>query len=230
MLHRALVNAGDFLIRDRTLRMLERHRPDLTIALGKAWVPLASQFDTTVLSGARAIVVCGGPGYQPGMYPVLYPLAPLDTLGAPVFLTALGSYAMHDPSKDGGGLDEGSLRFLREVQARGGRLGARDALTQRMLEYLGVDDVTMTGDPAWYDLDWLERHRFINPDVTIAFTPPANPLFHRQGEQILRMLVAEFGPRTVSVVFHRHRQKTFTRISDELGVGIVRNLRCCRRL
>ena len=125
---------------------------------------------------------------------------------------------MRDPSNDGGGLDEGSLRFLREVQARGGRLGARDALTQRMLEHLGVDDVTMTGDPAWYDLDWLERHRYVNPDVTIAFTPPANPLFHRQGEQILRTLVAEYGPRTVAVVFHRHRQKTFTRISDELGV------------
>ena len=54
MLHRALVNAGDFLIRDRTLRMLERHRPDLTIALGKAWVPLASQFDTTVLVGRES--------------------------------------------------------------------------------------------------------------------------------------------------------------------------------
>jgi hypothetical protein len=218
VLHRALVNAGDFLIRDRTLQLLQAHRPDLQITLGKAWLPLRSQFDSSVLDRARAVVVCGGPGYQRGMYPDVYPLAPVETLRAPIFLTALGSYAMRDPSAGSDELDNASVQFLHNVQERGGRLGARDDLTGRMLEHIGIQDVTMTGDPAWYDLDWLHRDGFADRSSTVLFTPPANPLFHRQGERLLHALVDEYGARSVTVVFHRHRQKTFLRVCEALGL------------
>ena len=39
VLHRAIKNAGDFLIRDRSLRLLAAHRPDLTVLPGQGWKP-----------------------------------------------------------------------------------------------------------------------------------------------------------------------------------------------
>ncbi len=42
--------------------------------------------------------------------------------------------------------------------------------------------------------------------------------FHRQGESLLRALVAEYGSEAVTVVFHRHRQKTFMRLCASLGL------------
>ena len=113
----------------------------------------------------------------------------LDNLKPPIFLTALGSYAFRDPATSTRPFwMEPSAAFLRLIPARGGRLGARDALSLRLLSAWGVTGATLVGDPAWYDLDWLERNEYASARTLIAFTPPANPLFQIQGLTLLRAL------------------------------------------
>jgi hypothetical protein len=211
------VNAGDFLIRDRMTRLIARHRPDLLVELGAAWLPLSAA-SREGPEAHRAIAICGGPGYQRGMYPHVYPLDALERLTAPVFLMALGSYSLGDPSGEPDALDQESLRFLRWVQSSGGRLGARDVLTARMLGQLGFPDVLMTGDPAWYDLERLDDVTFREASKTVAFTPPANPLFYRQGLRLLDRLVLESGADSLIIVNHRGAQPGFQQRADQLGI------------
>jgi hypothetical protein len=225
VLHRAIINAGDFLIRDRTLALIARFRPDLPITVGRAWEPLREQFDADLIASARAIVICGGPGYQPGMYPRLYPLAPTSDLMMPIVLLALGTYAHRNPGGHGG-LDEGSVGFLHRVIANGGRLGARDELTLRYLRGLGFPDVAMVGDPAWYDTSWLNRDDYGSLRTGVAFTPPANPLYHAQGLALLRQVAEAHGAGNVTVVFHRGSQRTFADACKRLG---MRQLDIARR-
>lgn len=217
LLHRAIVNSGDFLIRERTEALLSRHRPDLSIRLGNGSLPIARQFDAATLSTMRAIVICGGPGYQRNMYPGVYPLAPLGSIRAPVFLLALGSFAMREPSSRSL-FDARSKAFVEWVAANGGRLGTRDVLTERAIVSLGMQQVVMAGDPAWYDPDWLDRDDFVNSRTLIAFTPPANPLFHVQGLKLLRALLNQFGRDRLIVIFHRGVQRTFERECERNGV------------
>jgi hypothetical protein len=216
VLHRAIANAGDFLIQERTLRLLEAVRPDLEIRAGRAWLPLQEQFDAEALRTARAIVVSGGPGYQPGMYPTVYPLDRLDRISAPIFLIGLGSFALGDPAADDA-LDRGSIDFLDWLQTHGGRMGARDDLTKRMLDRVGFPAALMTGDPAWYDLAWLDCDRYASIRGRIAFTPPANPLFIEQGLTVLRRLSQEYGAKNLLVVFHRRTQSAFAAAAADLG-------------
>jgi polysaccharide pyruvyl transferase WcaK-like protein len=219
VLHRAITNAGDFLIRDRSLRLLARHRPDLDICSVEGWRPLADQLDPETLAAARAIVISGGPGYQRGMYPGKYPLAPLADLHAPVFLVGMGSYTLREVPA-AGVFDPESDGFLRWVVARDGRLGARDDVSLRLVSGLGLP-ATMTGDPAWYDADWLAREDYAMRTGRIAFTPPANPLYHEQGLRLLRRLAGEYGAGEVLVVFNRGEQPTFARACAELGIATV---------
>jgi hypothetical protein len=216
-LHRAVANAGDFLIRDRMIRLLAEHRPDLQLKQGRAWLPLARQFSGPELAAARAIVVCGGPGYQRGMYPRVYPLELLDRLPAPVFLAALGTYALRDPSKEVEPLDSATIDFLKWVEAHGGRLGARDDMTARMLAGMGFASALMTGDPGWYDTEWLARNEFRADRSGVAFTPPANPLFHPQGLAVLDGLAQRYGATNVVTLYHRGIQPTFEKASERLG-------------
>ena len=85
LLHRALVNVGDFLIGARAKELLEAVRPDRTIIVGEAWRPLDLQFDLDVINNAKAIIIAGGPGYVNHMYPDIYPLmSNLEKLEAPL--------------------------------------------------------------------------------------------------------------------------------------------------
>ena len=87
-----------------------------------------------------------------------------------------------------------------------------------MLAANGLTRVVMAGDPGWYDLDWIDRVDFANERPGIAFTPPANPLFHQQALALLRAVVSWVGAPAVTVVFHRGSQATFAEESAKLGV------------
>lgn len=72
-------NVGDFLIVERCTALLRQLRPDRELRFVPSWKPLDPRAD--VLRDARAIVIAGGPGF----YPTVYPLCPeLAELPCPV--------------------------------------------------------------------------------------------------------------------------------------------------
>lgn len=221
LLHRAIKNAGDFLIFERARALVRAERPEARLIEGRSWEPLSTQLTAANRRSLRAIIVCGGPGYQRSMYPAVYPLAPVDDIPVPVILLSLGSFLFPGTKAqiEAFRFDRATELFLRWVVARS-MLGARDRLTAELLNEAGFQDVVMAGDPAWYDLDRIdERSSFPSAFDQIAFTPPANPIFFHQGLQLLRSLASRFSPASITVVFHRGEQLPFVREAADLGMA-----------
>ncbi len=219
LLHRALRNAGDALIFERGRRLIETFRPDEPIEVAEGWRPLADQVPATLLRSARAVVVVGGPGYGNGM-PGRYPLGLDAQRDPPLVLLALGSAIVPGTARQLASFrfDRPSRAFLERVAGRTAHLGARDATSADILAANGFDRVLMTGDPAWYDLtrlgDPLHRPAAI---VSVAFTPPANPLYFDQAVRLARALATAYPAASGSVIHHRGVQRPFAILARELG-------------
>jgi len=218
LLHRALRNAGDFLIFERARRLIAERRPGVVLDTAEAWRPLTAQVPAGRLRAYRAIVVCGGPGYAPGMA-ARYPLGDLRAL-PPLVLLALGSKV--EPGTDAQlaafRLADEDRRFLETILARTTAIGARDPLTAELLVRSGIECVLMTGDPAWYDLDRIaDPLRIPAPIRVITITPPANPAAFSQAATLFRALVAARPAARFRVVHHRGVQRPFAALAAKLG-------------
>jgi polysaccharide pyruvyl transferase len=199
-------NIGDFLISDRVTKLVE-HVTGEVVERVPNWEPLDDKLD--ILERAKAIVVAGGPGYRPDMYGGVYPLMrtaeALAALGKQVTFFGLGWKG--DPGDD---FDLRHYRFndrtMHLIDTLGplGRYSARDDLSQRVLEANHVPGATMTGCPAWYDLRSLGRP--FEPPAgidRIVFTPPEQPMFHRQSRNLLSALFGAYPEAEIVCAFHR---------------------------
>jgi hypothetical protein len=222
LLHRALANAGDFLIFERARRLIAAVYPDAILHRADAWRPLADQLSADELRRFRAIVICGGPGYAVHMRR-LYPLGDLGSL-PPVVPLALGSNISPGTRSqiDSFRFDAETRAFLGAILERAPQLGARDHLTRGMLIANGLAPVLMTGDPAWYHLDQIDEP-IRRPSIfrSIAFTPPANPAYAAQASRLFRAVAKAFPGVRPLVVFHRGIQPAFARQAEQNGWQIV---------
>ena len=129
LLSGAKTNLGDFLITERARALLAELRPDREVRVRPGWEPLDPASDE--VREARAIVIAGGPGYQPRLHPRVYPLTErLDDLPCPVVPLGLG---WKGRAGDAFALDHyrfspASLEALRWMSAHTPALGCRDPL------------------------------------------------------------------------------------------------------
>lgn len=223
VLHRALRNAGDFLIRQRVLDLFRWACPRCEILEGEAWRPIAHQFSRQQLSRASAIVIGGGPGYVRHMYPRIYPLGNLAAL-PPVVLLALGSFVVpgSDPQLEGFRFSAQTQAFLGGIARQAGFLGVRDRISERLLRSSGLEPVRMLGDPAWYNLETLERP--VRPIATVkslALTPPANPVYWTQAKSLFLSLRRVLPAARFTIVFHSGVERFWQQLAQHEGWSIV---------
>jgi polysaccharide pyruvyl transferase WcaK-like protein len=198
-------NVGDFLIVERCTELLRQLRPDRELHFMPSWKPIDPRAD--VLRNARAIVIAGGPGYQPGFYPTVYPLCPeLAELPCPVVPLGLGwkgqggdRYALDHYT-----FSEASLDALRWIAQRTPSLGCRDHLTRRVLERNGISDVSMVGCPVWYHLPSIGKE-FEPPNAVtrVVFTPAQLHSLHDQSLAVAQRIADAWPDAEKICSFHR---------------------------
>jgi hypothetical protein len=198
-------NVGDFLITERAVALLRRLRPDRELRVVPAWEPLDPR--SALLRDAKAVLIAGGPGFQPAMVPDVYPLAErLDDLPCPVIPLGVGwkgragdanairTYAFSERSR-------AALRWMAE---RAPALGCRDGLTEEVLRRHGIGNTAMVGCPVWYDLASLGKA--LQPPGTVervVFTPAQLHVLRDQSVEVARR-IAELLPRAEKIAsFHR---------------------------
>lgn len=202
LLHGAFKNVGDFIIFDRAKRLLESQLPGPFTVFNRK-EPLDGHLEQ--VNAAKAVILCGGPGYGVHFYPGLFPLtSPLSQIKVPILPLGLGwqGQPMNAP---------GEFRFspeshaaLRSIAGRVPQIGCRDVLSLEVLRNAGFDTAEMVGCPAWYDLPSIGKA--FQPPREIArlvFTPPQNVRLRWQAVQVMRRLKELFPRAERSCVFHR---------------------------
>lgn len=206
----AYVNAGDFLIEQRSKALLEKIlQADVTLFRRN------ESYDSRIgeLNRYDGIVFGGGPLFQ-NIYPDKMPfVSRLEEINTPVFILG-GGWKSRDCSDEniysGYRLKDKMTVFVRFVSAGGG-ISCRDWYTVRMLRNMGIFDPVMTGCPAWYDTDRIEnlelkeiyREASVQDDIMIGISDPAMPWNQNRLLELLRILLRSFPKAKLKVFFHR---------------------------
>lgn len=165
-------NAGDHLIGDRARALLRKHVDGDIVDIARRDI---NESHYEIFNRARAVILCGGPAYQPQIYPKVFPID-LARITANVVPMGLGFKAKLGQAPSDFKFSEPAEAFVREVHRRTKLSSVRDGLTLEMLNGMGLNNVSMTGCPAWYDLDNLGRDYEFKADAkNITFSLPAKP-------------------------------------------------------
>ena len=152
-------NAGDFLIKYRAKKLFAALRPDRNIVDLDAWKPF-DQASLDLVNNSKALILLGGPALQAHMYPGIYALtANLDDIKVPVTTMGIGWKSISGNWEDTYDypLSASAMQLLRKVESSGLPMSVRDFHTLNALAFKGIDNVLMTGCPAYYDLDYIGK-------------------------------------------------------------------------
>ena len=201
----AMKNFGDFLIVDRAKKLLRAHKPGVEFLELPRWEPINSHLEE--VNTAKAIILCGGPAYQPKLYPKIYPLVEdLDSLNVPIIPFGLGWYEFpgDDISWKNFLFTDSSLKLLRKIHSNCAFSSCRDYLTKELLVRNGFKNVLMTGDPAWYDLEFMGKEFVPLQEIKrIGFSLPQRYLYHNQSVMAAEILKKLFPRAKLVCSFHR---------------------------
>ena len=202
-------NAGDFLIKHRAKKLFAALRPDREIVDLDAWKP----FDAATLelvNSAKALILMGGPALQMNMYPGIYALtANLDAITTPITTMGIGWKSINGSWQDTYDypLSASTQQLLNKAVNSGLPLSVRDFHTFNVLAFKGIDNVVMTGCPAYYDLDFIGKP--FNPPQTftkVAFSLGVALVDSPAMEQAMKTQVLHlkqwFADSEFEVVFH----------------------------
>lgn len=200
---RAIKNVGDALIHERGLELLRAADPDVDYVRGRGWQSLSEQFSSSDIGRIRRIVVPGGPGIRPNLRRIYPFLSEAAERGIPVTFLGVGARYFPAAVPDRNAVLDADTVALLVHAARGGPIGVRDHFSRRVIEMSGIA-AELNGCPAWYCLGTVDSQP-VMPDqfTTVAFTPPADPLFHEQSLAVLRSIRRLLPDARVVVGFHR---------------------------
>lgn len=160
-------NAGDHLIGNRAHHLLQtyvdqdivtldRNRFRLNPGTLQAQDNAEQRALYSTINKANAVILCGGPAYQVNIFPRIYPLD-LDKVETKVIPMGLGWKGSLHENPRSFQFSEAAEGFVRRVHQGIACSSVRDNLTTDVLTQLGVANVEMTGCPAWYNLDSMDK-------------------------------------------------------------------------
>jgi hypothetical protein len=165
----AYQNVGDHLIGYRAHKLIRQFVDQDIVNIDRKDVT-ESHYD--LFNKARAVLLCGGPAYQKDMFPRIFSLD-LTRITSPVVPFGLGYKTKLNAQNFS--FNSVSLKFVKEVHSRIDTSSARDVKTVEALNQSGIQNVTMTGCPAWYDLEKIGvGYTPLKGIKSVAFSAPAH--------------------------------------------------------
>ena len=204
LLTSARKNVGDFLIRDRSIKLLKYYKPHERFKELNSWEPLENHL--AVLNSSKGIIICGGPGYSPYIYPYIYPLVKdLNSVKVPIYILGGGWFgsSADDTILNNYKFTTESRQLLDKVAGNNG-LSVRDTLSQKVLNQNGYNNTILTGCPVLYNIKHLGTN-FTPPSKIskIVFTTPQNSIYYDQSIAIIKLIKILFPSASLYCSFHR---------------------------
>lgn len=215
LLSGAYVNAGDFLIVERTKKILEYLYPGCKVVEYKRNGDLAPYLSE--INKADAVIIAGGPAYKPNIYPEEIKLVDnLDKIKTKIVPVGLGWYGKNVEKKvlEQYKFSRRTIEFLRRMENDAKGLSCRGNYTQAVLKRNGFKKSVMTGCPAWYDLENIGRiglRRGIklpnsgggSEKMRICLSEPSDAVNYREFVEVVKYVGDRFRGADVLVVLHR---------------------------
>ncbi len=201
----AIKNVGDFLIAERGKKLLQNLRPDREIYELSRYQSLEDCTD--LLDKAKAIILCGGPGFMVNMYPQVFALVKdLNNIKIPIISLGMGWFGV-----PGDAVSLNTYQFSQNSRILLNRLsndypfiGCRDYYTARVLRKNGYNNALMTGCPAWYDVDYLDNEFEQSEDITnVVISTPASVVYFNQCIQVMNWVKTKYIGANLYCTFHR---------------------------
>jgi len=224
-------NAGDFLIKHRAKKLLSELRPDREFKDFNAWEPFDEE-KLEVVNNSKALILTGGPALQKNIYPGIYKLTPnLDKIKVPIISFGIGWKSESGNWKDISDykLSNESLPLIEKLAESGYESSVRDYHTMHVLENYGMDNVVMTGCPALYELDSINKPvktdtiSSINFSLGVGFMNSKN--MERSVKDIITNLRDHYTNKRLSVKFHHSIDKKFLNTPDASSKLYKNNVR-----
>lgn len=211
----AYKNAGDHLIGLRAKRLLEQFVDAEVINVDRK-----QPIDYDLLNKAKAVILTGGPALQPGIYPGVYDLD-LEKINVPVVGFGLGWKAGLGKSPKDFNFSDESQVFLDSLKTS--LFSVRDQASFELLENQGFEKLTMTGCPAWFDLEKINQH-FSPPESinSVVISTPAVP--NKQAIKLAKLVSKRYPNAKKTLLFQAGFESTHSKKADEYTKKL-RNLR-----
>lgn len=202
----AYKNAGDFLIVDRTKKLIADIYPDAEFVMFKRNLPLDDKLDE--INSCDCMVMAGGPAYLYDAYPNQIPLTKnLDDIKIPIYGVGMGWFGRFSVENEVQTYSFSvDTKKLLDRLSRDGKLTCRDYCTVRALEKNGYTAL-MTGCPAWYDIENAEKTTLrdgINiPYRKICISDPGKVENVEAALALVKAVKERYKSAEITFVFHR---------------------------
>lgn len=211
----AFRNAGDHLIVDRALKLLRKYSDKDIININRKHI---KETDYRLFNKAKAVILCGGPAYQENIYPEIYNLD-LNRITVPVIPLGLG----YKQASEKFSFSEKSLDFIRTIHKKIKNSSARDIMTKEVLKEIKINNVIMTGCPAWYNMDKLNKNFTFKKESQInkvAFSVPAKVT--ADTIKIMKYISERFSEKKLICTFHHGFFTRFDRDGIKTMIGFLK--------
>ena len=185
-------NAGDFLIKYRAFNLFKKFRKDRAIIDFNEWEPIDDE-KLKIINNSKALILLGGPGILPHMYPNTYPLREnLNDIKVPVIMMGLG---WKDPKGDWENthnihFDDSTKELLNKINKSGYLSSVRDYHTLNTLQLHNYKNVLMTGCPAYYVLEKIEQSpEMLKKVKKVAFSLGVSFVLSKSMEKQMKKLI-----------------------------------------
>ena len=214
-------NAGDYFIKYRAKQLFRALRPDRSIIDYDAWKSFTPQ-QLEEVNKSKALILMGGPALQYKMRPNIYKMVDeLDKIRVPIIAMGIGWKAAEGDwnSTHSYKLSDESIELLRRIENSGYISSVRDYSTLNTLFVKGFIRYMMTGCPALYELDHINKPvSFPETLKKISFSMGAcfahSPTMYRSTQLILGKLQEYFAEKIFRVVFHHSIGREYLTTDD----------------
>ncbi|RUO65930.1 Polysaccharide pyruvyl transferase [Pseudidiomarina planktonica] len=202
-------NAGDFLIKKRAFELINAIRPDRKVIDLNGWEELSAD-KLDLVNNSKALILTGGPALQYNMWPNVYKLTPdLDDIKVPMCTLGIGWKSgigdWHATRKYP--LSGKTHSLLQKIENSGIKSSVRDYHTLNALNSCGYNNFLMTGCPALYVQDSINKP-ISKPDTVknVSFSLGVSFLdskkLEKQMMDVVLGLKDYFSSANFSVIFH----------------------------
>lgn len=198
----AIKNTGDFLIADRSQKLINLHLGEDTLEINR-FRDLTEYID--IINDSSALFLCGGPAYSPDMFDGIYHISPFyDKINVPIVPFGLGWYGKPFPEYQKFEFTAKSLDLLKKIHKKIPVSSCRDNITLSILKDNQIGNVIMTGCPAWYDLDYISVETNTSHEIRkVVITTPASQKYLGSTLKLIRAIREIFSQAEIFLSFHR---------------------------